>query len=165
MISDQIYSLDFSHLLSVDLNEMDINLKRTPYSSNLRMLRLLSLKAQNNILFEKTLSEDAILIPDRRLLKRRLNSIEEQKNKFLENQVTAVDKTNTESKVTDDFSKKTENFLAKEELVSKEIVEKQKNIHIDGKTSENAFEIKKIEIKKPYNSFKIKRLHGFWVKT
>lgn len=154
MISDQIYSLDFSHLLSVDLNEMDINLKRTPYSSNLRMLRLLSLKAQNNILFEKTLSEDAILIPDRRLLKRRLNSIEEQKNKFLENQVTAVDKTNTESKVTDDFSKKTENFLAKEELVSKEIVEKQKNIHIDGKTSENAFEIKKIEIKSKESDMK-----------
>ena len=121
MISDQIYSLDLSHLLSIDLNEMDINIKRAPFSSNLRMLRLLSLKAQNNIRFDKILSEDAILIPDRRLLKRRLNSIEEQKIRISENQVNIEDKNDLESKELSNFSNNIENFSAKEDLVSKEM--------------------------------------------
>ena len=153
MISDQIYSLDLSHLLSIDLNEMDINIKRAPFSSNLRMLRLLSLKAQNNIRFDKILSEDAILIPDRRLLKRRLNSIEEQKIRISENQVNIEDKNDLESKELSNFSNNIENFSAKEDLVSKEIVEKKKNIQIEDKTSENSIESKIVDIKsKPKES-------------
>lgn len=147
MISDQIYSLDLSHLLSVDLNEMDVNIKRAPYASNLRMLRLLSLKAQNNILFDKFLSEDAILIPDRRLLKRRLNSIEDQKINISENRMTIDGNNDLEFKELGDFNTKTEFFAAKEDLLSKEIVEKQKNVQIEEKTSENAVDSKKLEIK------------------
>ncbi len=81
MISDQIYSLDLSYLQSLSIDEIDQNINEFPFSANLRILKLLALKAQNSNNFEEALSEDAILIPDRSLLKKRIENIND---KFIE---------------------------------------------------------------------------------
>lgn len=73
MISDKIYSLDLSYLQSLPLAELDQNLKKYPFSSNMRILRLLAMKVQNNENFTETLYHDAALVPDRTLLKKRLD--------------------------------------------------------------------------------------------
>lgn len=80
MLSDQIYSLDLSYLKSLSLNDIEQNLKRFPFAVNLRMLKLLALKSQSSDNFEQALYQEAGLIPDRALLKKRLDQIEEKIN-------------------------------------------------------------------------------------
>lgn len=85
MITDKIYSLDLSYLQSLQLTEIQQNIKNYPFSVNMRILRLLAMKAQNVENFETALQEEAPLIPDRALLKKRISVISDlQEN--IENQ-------------------------------------------------------------------------------
>ncbi len=82
MITDKIYSLDLSYLQSLQLTEIQQNIKNYPYSVNMRILRLLAMKAQKDENFETALQEEAPLIPDRALLKKRISVISDlQENK------------------------------------------------------------------------------------
>lgn len=97
MITDKIYSLDLSYLQSLQLNEIQQNIKNYPFSVNMRILRLLAMKAQNVENFESALQEEAPLIPDRALLKKRISVISDlQEN--IENQTFTSEHTinNTE---------------------------------------------------------------------
>lgn len=107
MITDKIYSLDLSYLQSLQLTEIQQNIKNYPFSVNMRILRLLAMKAQNVENFETALQEEAPLIPDRALLKKRISVISDlQEN--IENQTFTSEHTiyNTEEvkDINEDFN-------------------------------------------------------------